>query len=286
MKILEADIRVFDTETTGVDTARDAIVELAAVELRAGQVGRSFAIRLNPGMPIPEGASAVHGITDADVADAPFFDEAADRIAARLGAPGVVLAGYNALHFDVPMVNAAFENAGHAFRIDASRVLDPFVFLRRRHAHLGGKLADVCARHGVTLDNAHAASADARATAELIVAFIRDGLMPTDLEHALEVQARWHAVIRAEKEAWGRKLYRNTLPDGTGHQDLNALRIGFGKQRGALLTEVDSGLLRWAVGLPDFHPGAAAVFRAELERRAPRREVPPETSVDGDEADA
>ena len=265
MNILDASILVFDTETTGVDPARDAIVELAAVEFHAGRPGRSFTLRINPGMPIPAEASAVHGIRDEHVAGEPFFDEVADRIAARLGADGVVLAGYNAVHFDVAMVNAAFENAGHPFRLDGAKVLDPFIFLRRRHNHLPSRLGEVCARHGIGLDNAHAADADARATAELLCAFVREGLMPTDIDHALKVQAQWREVLVREEQEFGRKLYRDILGDGE-----TVLRLGFGKNRGARLTEVDGGLLRWVLSRPDFHPGAVAAFEAELQRRSGR----------------
>lgn len=262
MNILDANILVFDTETTGVDPDTDAIVELAAVELQAGRVGRSFTLRLNPGMPIPKGASDVHGITDDQVVDAPFFDEVADRIAARLGTPGTVLAGYNAVHFDAPLVNTAFINAGHPFRINPERVLDPFIFLRRRHNHLPSKLGEVCARHGIDLTEAHRADADARATAELLVAFVRDGLMPTDLDHALSVQAQWREVLVREERDFGRKLYRDTLGDGP-----DVLRLGFGKSRGMRLVDVDAGLLRWVLERPDFHPGARAAFQAEANRR-------------------
>lgn len=262
VNIIDANILVFDTETTGVDPDTDAIVELAAVELHAGQTGRSFTLRINPGMPIPKGASDVHGITDDQVADAPFFDDVADRIAARLGAPGTVLAGYNAVHFDVPMVNMAFINSGHPFRIDPARVLDPFIFLRRRHAHLPAKLGEVCARHGIELRNAHAADADARATAELITAFVRDGLMPTDLEHALKVQAQWREVMVREERDFGRKLYCDILGDGP-----DVLRLGFGKCRGCLITEVDDGLISWVLSRPNFHPGARAAFADERARR-------------------
>ena len=269
MNIREANILVFDTETTGVDPNTDAIVELAAVELQAGQVGRSFTLRLNPGCPIPKGASDVHGITDDMVAGEPFFDEMADRIAARMGADGVILAGYNAVHFDVPMVNTAFINAGHSFLIDPARVLDPFIFLRRHHNHLPSKLGEVCARHGIQLDNAHAADADARATAELLVASVRDGLMPSDLDHAFKVQAQWRKVLVREEQEFGRKLYRDLLGDGP-----DVLRLGFGKSRGTRLVDVDAGLLRWVLSRPDFHPGARAAFEAEVDRRSGRTSRP------------
>lgn len=73
-------LRVFDCETTGLDPAIDRIVEVATVDLivRDGDVlrGESWSTLINPGMPIPCQASAIHGIVDEMVADAPPFDEA------------------------------------------------------------------------------------------------------------------------------------------------------------------------------------------------------------------
>jgi len=94
-----------DSETTGLDPETDGLVELAAVEFRAGEVGRRMGMLLNPGRPIPAEASAVHGITDADVADAPPFDEVAERFLGHVRA-AEVLVGYN-WPFDASFLAAA-----------------------------------------------------------------------------------------------------------------------------------------------------------------------------------
>lgn len=70
---LKRPIIFFDLETTGVDTARDRIVEISMVKVMPDGEEITKTRRLNPGMHIPEEASAIHGITDDDVRDCPTF---------------------------------------------------------------------------------------------------------------------------------------------------------------------------------------------------------------------
>jgi len=69
--VIEPEFVVVDCETTGLDPAQDALVEVAALRFRKGVLVNTFETLVNPGRPIPATASAVHLITDADVADAP-----------------------------------------------------------------------------------------------------------------------------------------------------------------------------------------------------------------------
>ena len=71
-------LAVFDIESTGVVHQRDRIVEIAVMKIMPDGTSRTTVRRLNPGMPIPPGATAIHGITDADVADCPHFEDIAD----------------------------------------------------------------------------------------------------------------------------------------------------------------------------------------------------------------
>lgn len=73
-------VRVIDVETTGIDPATDAIVQIASVDLvRGGGITNQMTQLVNPGRPIPPVASAVHHIIDADVATAPPITEAVQR---------------------------------------------------------------------------------------------------------------------------------------------------------------------------------------------------------------
>ena len=77
---LDRPVAVFDIESTGIVPTRDRIVEIAVLKITPDGQSRSTVRRLNPGMPIPPGASAVHGIHDADVADCPMFADIAEKL--------------------------------------------------------------------------------------------------------------------------------------------------------------------------------------------------------------
>ena len=73
-------VAFFDIESTGIVPQRDRIVEIAVLKVQPDGSQRNTVRRLNPGIPIPAGASAIHGITDADVADCPAFADIAEKL--------------------------------------------------------------------------------------------------------------------------------------------------------------------------------------------------------------
>ena len=91
----------FDLETTGVDTAKDRIVEISMVKVmpNGDEIVRTRLI--NPQMPIPADATAIHGITDEDVKDAPTFAQIAKSLAQFI--EGCDFGGFNSNRFDLPM---------------------------------------------------------------------------------------------------------------------------------------------------------------------------------------
>lgn len=171
---------VFDTETTGLDSDPYAeIVEFAAVRFEHGKVVGKFSARCNPGVPIGEGASKIHGIYDKDVADlAPLFAVLSDTGDVQALAQDAYPLAYNA-PFDYSMLHRTlpFEvwRKGGAWDIplfDPQCVwLDPLVWGRRFDSKWQNKLGQACKRHGVVLDNAHAAEADCIAAGELFYAY-------------------------------------------------------------------------------------------------------------------
>ena len=100
----------FDLETTGINISTDRIVEISYLKVFPDGREESKTMRINPGRPIPPEATAVHKITDADVADCPTFKEVAKTIAADL--EGCDLAGYNSNRFDVPLLVEELLRAG------------------------------------------------------------------------------------------------------------------------------------------------------------------------------
>jgi DNA polymerase-3 subunit epsilon len=99
----------FDLETTGLDIASDRVVEICCVKLHTDGRREVRTQRLNPGRPIAPQATAVHGITDADVAHAPRFEQAAAELHAFF--VGCDLTGFNIEHFDLPAAHHAEADA-------------------------------------------------------------------------------------------------------------------------------------------------------------------------------
>ena len=102
-----------------------------------------------------------------------------------------LLCGYNAISFDVPLLNAEFARCGIPHRLDPGRVLDPIVWIRWFRRHWRERtLAAATKAYGVELSSAHAADADAEATAALTIQLVRDLVIPDDVELALIEQVR------------------------------------------------------------------------------------------------
>jgi DNA polymerase-3 subunit epsilon len=163
-------ICVFDLETTGIHTDEDRIVTAFIGRVtRAGDVNGSYSWIVNPGVPIPEGASAIHGITD-EVAERVGRDPAeciAEMLVVlrRSIAAGRPIVAYNA-SFDLSMLNAEARRYGLEPIEDFGPVIDPYVIDKAIDKYRKGKrtLIVTSEHYGVTLEGAHDAEADATAT--------------------------------------------------------------------------------------------------------------------------
>lgn len=152
-----------DTETTGVKPGTDRCVQIAVVRFEGGVPVGSAQDFVNPGIPIPEAATAIHGITDVAVKDAPPIQAFMARSDVQSLLDGAQPAAYNA-PFDKHFVPPFGEDWTWSWldALSLIRVVDKYARGAGRH-----KLAACCARHGVDLTQAHSASADARAAGEL-----------------------------------------------------------------------------------------------------------------------
>ena len=119
---LKKPIVFFDLETTGVNVSTDRIVEICYIKVMPNGNELSRNMRINPGMPIPAEASAVHGITDEDVKDCPTFKEKAAELAKIF--TGCDIAGYNSNGFDVPLLVEEFLRVGVDFDISKAKLVD------------------------------------------------------------------------------------------------------------------------------------------------------------------
>lgn len=169
---LKRPLIIFDLETTGTDPQRDRIVEMAAIKLWPDGTKESKKRRFNPGIAIPKEASAVHGISDADVKDEPHFIKVAkgDRgVAAYF--KDCDLAGYNIINFDIPMLAAELERADEKLDVSQIAVIDSFrIFCMREPRDLSGAMRFYCGKqHG----SAHEALGDVEATLEVLEAQLK-----------------------------------------------------------------------------------------------------------------
>lgn len=157
---IDRPIAFVDLETTGTSTERDRVVELALLIIQPdGTIGAEKVRRINPGVPIPEGASKVHGIRDEDVRDEPTFGQIARSLADVL--EGCDLAGFNINSFDLPLLVKEFRRAGVSFDVNGRRLIDLQVIF---HTEEPRDLTAAAKRYA-GLDHtqaAHAANADVR----------------------------------------------------------------------------------------------------------------------------
>jgi len=156
----------FDLETTGMNVASDRIVEISYLKIYPDQREETKTFRINPGRPIPLDVTAIHGISDDDVKDAPLFNEIAQTLANTF--EGCDFAGYNLHKFDLPLLAEEFIRANVDLDLKKRKVIDVMViFYKKEQRTLSAAYKFYCEKE---LANAHSAEADTRATYEILQA--------------------------------------------------------------------------------------------------------------------
>lgn len=162
---LERPIVFFDIESTGVDPVKDRIIELSMLRITPEGVETSLRVLVHPEMSIPAESTAVHGISDEDVAGKPTFKEVATQVASFM--EDCDLGGYNCLRFDIPMLAEEFYRAEVPVDLKSRKVIDvQVIFHEREQRTLTAAYSYYC---GKELENAHSADADTRATYEVLL---------------------------------------------------------------------------------------------------------------------
>ena len=175
---------VFDTETTGLDARNgDRLVEIGGVELLNHiPTGRSFHRYLNPGRPVHPDAVAVHGLTDAFLADKPRFEAVVDEFLAFVGDSALV--AHNA-GFDREFINAELERTGRP-PLPEARFVDTLLIARRRHPGAANSLDALCARYNIDASarTVHGALLDAEILADVYLELLggRQAMLALSLE--------------------------------------------------------------------------------------------------------
>ncbi|MEX2486436.1 MAG: DEDD exonuclease domain-containing protein [Nitriliruptoraceae bacterium] len=167
--LIDTTFVVVDLETTGLDPRRDRITEIGAVRVRGGDVEREFSTFVHPGRPIPAAITALTGITDAMVRNAPRIDDVLDHF--RPFVAGAVFVAHNA-RFDHGFLATAFARAGlpefGPVVIDTARLARRLLRDEVRNV----RLSTLAGHLGARTRPAHRALADARATVDVLHALL------------------------------------------------------------------------------------------------------------------
>lgn len=155
---------IFDLETTGTNVAKDRIVEICILKVNPDASRESKTWLVNPEMLIPKESTAVHGITDEDVKNAPKFKEIAPKIMEMIA--GSDLGGFNSNRFDVPLLAEELLRAGIDFDLSKFKLVDAqTIFHKMEPRNLTAAYKFYCKKE---LENAHSAEADVLATFEVL----------------------------------------------------------------------------------------------------------------------
>jgi len=156
----------FDLETTGIEVAKDRIVEISIFKVYPNGNKESKTWLVNPTIPIPPQTTAVHGITNEKVANEPTFKELANQIHNIIKDSD--LAGFNSDRFDIPLLAEEMLRAEVDFDMKNRVSVDvQTIFHKKEERTLSAALKFYC---GKNLENAHSAAADTMATYEILIA--------------------------------------------------------------------------------------------------------------------
>ena len=220
----------FDLETTGINIAKDKIVEISVLKVMPNGKEEQKTIRVNPEMHIPEQASAIHGIYDDDVKDCPTFKEIAKDLARYI--EGCDLGGYNSNRFDIPLLAEEFLRVDVDFDMRKRKFVDvQTIFHKMEQRTLSAAYKFYC---GKNLEDAHTAEADTRATYEVLMSQLdRYPELQNDVAFLAD-----YSSFNKNVDFAGRMVY-----DDKGVEVFN-----FGKYKGMSVSDVlkrDPGYYSW-----------------------------------------
>ncbi len=232
-------VLALDLETTGISTNNDRIVQIALIGSSENGSEISYENLVNPRRPIPMQASNVHGIYDDDVRGLDDFSTFADEIYEQV--EGAVIIGHNVRQFDLPLLNNEFRRLGR-LPPNPKVVLDTLEVVRRVKLPRPHNLGALCRKHGISLENAHTAAADAAASLLLFWRLTVDH--SPYFRKSLEELERWlvHGDSRSEESNLGRGLEDLEMLDSLGkiRIDDGHYVLAFGRHKGRHVSEIQN----------------------------------------------
>ena len=227
---LKRPIIFFDLETTGTSVTSDRIVEISLIKVFPDGHTEEKTRRINPECHIPEQSTAIHHITDEDVKDAPTFKQIAKSLHELFSDSDI--AGFNSNKFDVPLLIEEFGRAGLVFDVAGRSFVDvQGIFHKMEQRTLVAAYRFYC---GKELNDAHSATADTRATYEVLLSQLdRYPDLKNDVESLAEFSSGGRNVDLA-----GRMVYDDN------HEPI----FNFGKNKGKKVRDVvrhEPGFIQW-----------------------------------------
>jgi DNA polymerase III subunit epsilon len=238
----------FDVETTGLNVTSDRIIQISTMKFSPGREHPAIrTLLMNPGIPIPPDATAVHHITDEQVKRLPGFARFAIDLEEIFR--GSDVGGYNVARFDLPLLAEEFRRCGIAFPAPGTKIVDvQSLFILKEPRSLSAAMRFYC---GTEHSGAHDAEADVRATVAVL-----ESQMNRYKELCGTVEELHSLCFPEQFVDLGGKLKKS----GRG-QTVWA----FGKNRGKAVKE-DPEYARWVLG-KDFPPDTKRIIEEILSGR-------------------
>jgi len=260
---LDRPLAFIDVETTGINPYSDRVVELSILRIQPDGTEEYKSHRVNPEVPIPTDATAVHGITDADVAGEPIFRQYGKSVRDFL--EGCDLSGFNIITFDLPFLKAEFERVGVDFVDQDRQIVDSMVIFHQKVSrdqigarNLRAAYLKYC---GKELENAHGAEKDAAASAEVL-----DGQIETHSDLPSDVPglcAFCNEIRKNYVDLDGKFVWVNGEAVCTFSKDHTGRRLKD-------IAAESPGFLAWIID-KDFSPEVKEIARKALRSEFPQK---------------
>ncbi len=227
----------FDLETTGLDTMKDKIVSIAIKKIFPDGTEGNLYTLINPGIPIPEETSKIHGIYDKDVKDQPFFSALKNTIHSFIKESD--LAGFNSNSYDIPLLSMEFDRCGITFPEKDVKFVDVgnlYKIFNPRNLSAAYKQYT-----GIDMEGAHNSAADVDATLQIFKGMQRAKHLP--MNATVESLDLISAYDKKRVDICGK-----FVKDDKGNYVYN-----FGKHMGQRISMNNVEYLGW-IQKNDFHP--------------------------------
>jgi DNA polymerase-3 subunit epsilon len=248
---LSRPLAFFDLETTGIRIGKDRIVQIGIVRLLPDGTRENYQTLVNPEMPIPPEATAVHGITDAMVADAPTLEVVARDVLDELA--GCDLSGFNVMRFDIQFLTEELHRVGYEWNTASLRVVDvQRIFHKMEPRDLSAALRFYCGKEHA---GAHDALADVEATADVLLAQLER--YPDALQGDVGFLGEFSGDRQRSPDAAGKLKF----------DEKGAICLSFGKYAGWPLETIgrnDPGYLQWLMTKAELPGSTLSIMRDVL----------------------